>query len=228
MTDQRPAYQDSSRSSSVREVGVGPAGPVHIEMRLEPSGGQLLISGPGIPDVSVQRIEPARERDRRERAEAAAIARGKPTAYERHRAARFRSWVSRPDLFSRKAKATGMTVAGASAELEPGGGRLQRSSFDVRARVNERGYLLSQTGRRTARVLRDGVLTATLRRSSAYGQGPRYDGDLEWGPAADHLDVAMTHALASAYRVGADAFLVNLLKWIGYAVFAAVTAALGG
>jgi hypothetical protein len=118
-----------------------------------------------------------------------------------------------------------MTVAGDQAELRPGGGHMFRSSFDVRAQVNNRAYVLSQSGRRAAQVLRDGRLVARLRRSARYRNGPRYDGDLGWEAGADALDVAITHALAGAYRVGANGFFLNLLTWTGVV---AVAVASGG
>lgn len=217
MTGQGTDYQRAARSADVREVAAGPAGPVRIETRLAWSGGQLVISGPDIPCVRIEHVESARERARRERAEAV-IARGKQSRYELRRAARFRNWASWSDLFSRKGKAVRLAVAGATAELQPGSGRLTRPSFDVGAQVNERAYLLSQTGRRTAQVLRDGRLVVSLRRSSAYGKGPRYDGDPDWAAVADSLDVALAHSLASAYRVGAYGFFLNLLRALGYVV----------
>ncbi|MBO0825076.1 MAG: hypothetical protein J2P27_14675 [Actinobacteria bacterium] len=214
MTFDRPAYREPAGSCSVREITAGPAGPVRIELRFVPSGGQLLISGPSIPLVSVQRIESAKDLARRERADARAVARGKPTAYESHRANRFRIWAAQADLFSRRPRAVSMRVAGVKAELRPGGGHLLRSSFDVRAQVNARNYLLSQSGRRAAQVLRDGRLLARLRRKAGDRMNRRYDGDVIWEAGADDVDVAITHALANAYRVGSDGFLLNLLKWI--------------
>jgi len=225
MTEQNPARPDPSRPCSVREIVAGPAGPVRIELALAPSGGQLMVSGPDIPLVSVQPVESALGRNRRERAEAATLARGKLTAHEKYRARRFRAWAAQPDLFSRNAVAVSMTVDGARAELRPSRGHLERSSFDVRAQVGERSYLLSQSGRRAGQVLRDGRLVAELRRSSRYQKDHRYEGDLAWEAGVDHLDVAITHTFATAYRVGADGFFLNLLKLSGLLV---LTAALGG
>ena len=217
--------QDPADPSRSRDVAAGPAGPVRIETRLAPSGGQLVICGPHIPRVTVERVEPAAERARREKANAWAVAKGKPSQHERSGASRFQFWAHQPDLFSRNRAAVRLTVAGATAEMRSCRGFVMRSSFNVCARVNEREYLLSQVGRCTAQVLRDGHPVAQLRRESAYRTGPRYSDDIEWDIGADHIDVALTHGLASAYRVGADGFLLNLPKWVGIVVLGAI---LGG
>lgn len=220
--------QNPTDPSRARDMAAGPAGPVRIETRLAPSGGQLVICGPHIPRVSVERVEPAAERARREKADARAAAKGKRSQHERHGAARFQLWAHQPDLFSRKPAAVRLTVADATAEMRPRRDFVMRSSFNVCAQVNEREYLLSQVGRRNTQVLRDGRPVAQLRRESAYRPGPRYSDEIEWGIDADHIDVALTHALASAYRVGADGFFVNLLKWVGYGVIAVFSGILGG
>ena len=75
-------------------------------MRLAPFG-QVEISGPDIPRVSVEHIESAAQRASREKVEARAAATGKPPPLERFRAFRFRRWVSRPGLFSRNLGAVG-------------------------------------------------------------------------------------------------------------------------
>jgi hypothetical protein len=53
----------------IREVAIGPAGSVRIEMRLAPFG-QIEISGPDIPRVSAEHIGSAVQRANREKVEA--------------------------------------------------------------------------------------------------------------------------------------------------------------
>jgi hypothetical protein len=91
--------------------------------------------------------------------------------------------------------------------------------------VNDRQYVLSQIRGRQARVTRHGRALGELRRISRYGRGPRYDPDVAWGDGADPIDVAMTHALASAYSVGAWGFPRNLLRAVGHVIVAILTLA---
>lgn len=195
-----------------REVAIGPAGPVRIEWRLAPYG-QIEISGPDIPCVTVEHLESSAERAAREKAETRAAAKGRLPPLEARRAFRFENWTSQPDLFGRKGAAARLTVADAVADLRPQRALMRRSSYDVRAQVGEREYLLSQKGRRRAVVLRNGLPVAELVRPARYGTSrPRYTEAVPWGAEADGADVAMTHSLANAYRVGADGFFLNLLK----------------
>jgi hypothetical protein len=193
---------------------------VRIEVRLVPPAPlmiacpQLIVRGPGIPLVSIDRVESAWERARRENAEAEMAVSGK-----RHRRAarlsdaRLEYELNRPDLFSRT-WAVSLTVAGSAAELRPRRVLLARASYRVDARVNGRRYAMTQVWWRSARVKRDGQTVAVLRRPLSVQNGPRYADDVRWAVCADPVDVAMTHALGSAYQVGSPGFLVNLVRWI--------------
>ena len=205
-------YEYASDVFRSREIAVSPAGPIRIEWRLAPYG-QIEISGPDIPCVTVERVESPAEGAAREKAEARSAAKGRLPPLEANRVRRLQGWASRPDLFSRKPEAVRVTVADAVVDLGPQRAFMRRSSYDVRAQVDKREYLLSQKGRRRAVVLRDGLLVAELVRPAAYtASRPRYKDAVPWGAEADGVDVAMTHSLANAYRVGADGFFLNLLK----------------
>jgi hypothetical protein len=160
-------YEYASDVCGCREVAIGPAGPVRVEWRLAPYG-QIEISGPDIPCVSVEHVESRAERAAREKAEARAAAKGRLPPLETNRALRFQRWASRPDLFGRKPEAVRLTVADAVVDLRPQRAFMRRCSYDVRVQVDKREYLLSQKGRRRAVVLRDGLLVADLVRPAAY------------------------------------------------------------
>ena len=205
-------YEYASDVCRSREVAISPAGPVRIEWRLAPYG-QIEISGPDIPCVTIEHVESAAERAAREKAEARAAAKSRLPPLDRNRVLRFQGWASRPDLFGRKREAVRLTVADAVADLRPQRAVMRRSSYDVRAQVDGRDYLLSQKGRRRAEMLRSGIVVAELVRPAAYRTSrPRYEDAVTWGVEADSVDVAMTHSLANAYRVGANGFVLNLLK----------------
>lgn len=216
---------DPARS---RELTAGPSGPVRIETWLTAAGGRVEVSGAGIPQVTVAHVESLYDQTRREEAEARAAARGKPTKHQLKGGSRFAAWAAKPDLFSRKPYAARLTVAGDAAELRPSRAFLARSTFNVSAQVGERGYQLSQTGVRTAQVLRDGQPVAWLTRDPAGTTRERYREDVAWDEGAERVDVAVTHALASAYRVGADGVALSLLKGLGYAVVMVASVLTGG
>ena len=203
----QPAHVGVSR---IRDIPDGPAGPVRIEVRLIPRT-QLVISGPGIPRVCLDRVETAAERALRERAEAMAAAKGRPPPPAGPSKRWLKTGFSAPELFTRDQKHEGvrLTVAGATAELRPRPAIMVRASYGVRAQVSDRHYLLSQVSRRRARVRRDGQTVAGLRRPSTYKKGSRY-ADVQWAAGVDPIDVAITHTLASAYRVGSPGFMSNL------------------
>jgi len=214
-----PVPQGPGRIWSVRDVLAGPSGPVRIEVRLMPpeplmiARPQLTVTGPGIPPVSIDRVESAWERARRESAEAEIATTGRrPVRTARLRGAGLQAVLNRPDLFSRN-WAVSLTVAGSAADLSPRRVLLVRASHGVDATVNGRRYALTQVWWRSARVRRDGLTVAILRRPLAVQNGPRYADDVHWTASADPLDVAMTHALGSAYQVGSAGFLVNLVRW---------------
>lgn len=211
-----PVPEVAGGSSSVRQVAAGPAGPVRIEVRLIPPAPltvahhQLTVSGPGIPQVRIDRVETTREQARREKAEAKLAAKGKrPRAAARLSGAPLERAMKLPDLFPRMLGAARLTVAGAAAELRPRRALMVRASYGVDAQVSGRRYALTQVWWRTARVKRDGQKVAGLQRRSSYQNG-RYADEVDWAAGADPLDVAMTHALASGYRVGSPGFLANL------------------
>ena len=164
----------------VRDVDASPAGPVRIELRMSPL--RLVVSGPALPRVCVERAETTAERARREKAEARAARRGKPpppppvVPGERQ----LKERLSLPDVFPRQREAAGLTVDGSAAGLMPGRALIKRASFDVRAQVYDRQYVLSQIRGRQARVTRHGRTVAELRRTSRYGRGPRYDPGVAW------------------------------------------------
>jgi hypothetical protein len=175
---------------------------------------QLTVSGPGIPQVRVERVESAWERARRENAEAEVATTGKrPRRAARLSSGQLEAMLNGPELFSRT-WAVSLTVAGSVAELSPRRVLLVRASHGVDATVNGRRYVLTQIWWRSARVKRDGLTIASLRRPLAVQDGPRYADDVHWTASADPLDVAMTHALASAYQVGSAGLLVNLVRWL--------------
>lgn len=128
----------------VRDVDASPAGPVRIELRMSPL--RLVVSGPALPRVCVERAETTAERARREKAEARAARRGKPpppppvVPGERQ----LKERLSLPDVFPRQREAAGLTVDGSAAGLMPGRALIKRASFDVRAQVYDRQYVLSQ------------------------------------------------------------------------------------
>lgn len=220
----QPGSPGPAGAVSVRDVDASPAGPVRIELRISPL--RLVVSGPALPRVCVERVETTAERARREKAEARAARRGKPppppvVPGERQ----LKERLSLPDVFPRQREAAGLTVGGSPAGLMPGRALIKRASFDVRAQVNDRQYVLSQIRGRQARVTRHGWTVAEIRRTSRYGTGPRYDPDVGWADGADPTDVAMTHALASAYSVGAWGFPLNLLRAAGRGIVAILTLA---
>ena len=152
---------------------------------------RLVVSGPALPRVCVERVETTAELARREKAEARAARRGKPPPPpvlpgERQP----QEQLSLPDVFPRQREAATLTVDGSPARLMPGRALLNRASFDVRAQANDRQYVLSQTRGRQARVTRHGRAVAELRRTSRYGKGPRYDPGVGWADGADPIDVA--------------------------------------
>jgi hypothetical protein len=137
-----PSVQQISREPThVRDVVTGPAGPVPIDLWSGPLG-RLVVSGPGVPWVRIDRAETEAERAGRAKAEA------------------------------KGRRPPGLAVG---------------SPHD-----------------------RDGRTVARLRRP--YRSGERYQADVRWRDGADPLDVAMTHALAGTYRVGAHGFILNLFK----------------
>lgn len=211
-----PVPEAAGGISSVRDVAAGPAGPVRIEVRLIPSAPltiarhQLSVTGPGIPQVRIDRVETTREQARREKAEAKMAATGKrPRTAARPGRNPLEQMLRLPDLFPRVQGAARLNVAGSAAELRPRRAVMVRASYGVGAQVSGRRYALTQVWWRTARVKRDGQQVAGLQRRSSYQNG-RYADDVEWAAGADPLDVAMTHALASGYRVGSPGFLANL------------------
>lgn len=215
-----PVTHGPGRIWSVRNVLAGPSGPVRIEVRLMPPAPlmiarpQLTVSGPGIPQVRVDRVESAWDRARRESAEAETATAGKrPRRAARLSSAAVEAALNRPDLFSRT-WAVSLNVAGSAADLSPRRVLMVRASLGVDATVNGRRYALTQIWWRSARVKRDGQTVARLRRPLSVQIGPRYADDVHWAASADPLDVAMTHALASAYQVGSAGFLVNLVRWL--------------
>lgn len=175
--------------SRIRDIPGGPAGPVRIEVRLIPQT-QLVISGPGIPRVCLIESRPP-----------------PPAGPSKHW---LKTAFSAPELFDRDRAGVRLTVAGATAELRPRPAIMVRASYGVRAQVSGRHYLLSQVSRRRARVRRDGQTVAGLRRPSTYKKGPRYADNVKWAAGVDPIDVAITHTLASAYRVGSPGFVSNL------------------
>lgn len=215
-----PPPHESGEIWSVREVASGPAGPVRIELRLiEPyqlmaMRPQLTVSGPGIPQVRLDRVESALERERWEHmaAQTAAAGKGRRRAV-RPRGRQLEQALAAPDLFSRR-WAVSLAVAGSPAELRPRRVLMTRASYGVDARVSGRRYTLAQVWWLSARVTRDGRTVARLRRPLAVSGGPRYADAISWTARADPVDVAMTHALASAYQVGSPGFAVNLVAWI--------------
>lgn len=212
--------QEPGQIVSVREVPSGPAGPVLIVVRLIPAAPfmaarpQLSVSGPGIPQASVDRVETAWERARRENAEAKVVASGRRArGAARLSGPRLEEMLNQPDLFSRS-WGVSLTVAGSAAGLSPRRALMARASFGVDAEVSGRRYALAQVWWRSARVKRDGQTVARLRRPLSLQNGPRYADDVRWAAWADPVDVAITHTLASAYRVGSPGFLVNLWRWV--------------
>lgn len=199
-----------------REIPAGVAGPVRLELRLGWPR-RLVVSGSMIPTVRIDRVETPRERARREKR----AAKGKTTKrVDDHPGSNDMGPYTARDTFPRKPGSVALTVADAPAELAPRRVFMFRATYGARATVAGRRYLLLQTSWFRARVRRDGQRVARLRRVRK-SRRP-YEDDVRWEPGADPLDIAMTHALASAYRVGSPGFLYNLTAGVFYTILIAL------
>jgi hypothetical protein len=198
----------------VRRIPPGLAGAVQVESS---AGRRLAVTGPGIPSVRVERVETPRERAHREKR----AAKGKPPVTgDRHAIADGSAPFTVPDAFTRDRQALVLTVADARAKISPRRVFVIRATYGVRAEAAGRRYLLAQTSWFRAKVVRDGRVVARLRRLRRGGLP--YEDDVRWMDA-DPLDVAMTHTLATAYRVGSPGFVYNLLAAGWYAVYLLIT-----
>jgi hypothetical protein len=115
----QPGSPGLAGADSVRDVGASPAGPGRIELRMSPL--RLVVSGPALPRVCVERVETTAERARREKAEARTARRGKPPPPpvlpgERQ----LKERLSLPDVFPRQREAASLTVDGSPVGLMPG------------------------------------------------------------------------------------------------------------
>lgn len=99
-----------------------------------------------------------------------------------------------------------LTIDGQQAPLHCGRRGLRRSTFNVRATVAGREYLLRQERRRRARLERDGQQVSRLSTTDK-GRTMR----AEYLRGADVVDATMGVALGMTFGVGAPGFLSNFL-----------------
>lgn len=99
-----------------------------------------------------------------------------------------------------------LTVDGQPAPLDCGRRALRRATYDVRATVAGREYLLRHTGRRHARLDRGGQPVARL---STVEPGRTMAATYE--PAADAADATVAIGLGLTLGIGAPGFLRNVL-----------------
>ncbi len=102
-----------------------------------------------------------------------------------------------------------LTIDGRPAPLDCGRRAMRRSTFNVRATVMGREYLLRHHGLRRADVERDGQRVSSL---STPDKGRTLLA--EYQPGADVVDATIGVALGMALGVGAPGFLRNLLDHV--------------
>jgi len=114
--------------------------------------------------------------------------------------------VRPPRIVPGNRHAVTLTIDGQSAPLDCGRRALRRATFNVRATVAGRDYLLRHDGRWHARLERNGLPVSRL---STSDRGATLHAAYE--PGADVVDATMSVALGLVLGVGAPGFLRNLL-----------------
>ena len=104
---------------------------------------------------------------------------------------------------TRRANQLTLVVNSRRGVLLPSRNGSGRAAYDVEALAWSRRYRLRQTGPEHAEVTRNDLRVARLLRG--YPQPDRRYA-VGWDPAADAVDRALVHALASAFRIGATTF----------------------
>jgi hypothetical protein len=117
--------------------------------------------------------------------------------------------VPPPRIVPNSRDAVTLTIDGHRAPLDCGRRAMRRSTYDVRATVAGREYLLRHTGRWWAELERDGQRVSRLVTSDR-GQTLLAD----YQPGADPVDATMGVALGMALGVGAPGFVRNLLNLV--------------
>jgi hypothetical protein len=117
-------------------------------------------------------------------------------------------WLVRPPrIVPNDRHAVTLTIDGQPAPLDCGRRAMRRATFDVRATVAGREYLLRHEGRWRARLERDGQTVSRLSTTDS-GETVR----AAYQPGADVVDATMGVALGLVLGVGAPGFLRNLLS----------------
>lgn len=116
-------------------------------------------------------------------------------------------WLVRPPrIVANDRHAVTLTIDGQPAPLDCGRRAMRRATFDVRATVSGREYLLRHEGRWRARLERNGQHMSRLSTSDG---GETVHAVHQ--PGADVVDATMGVALGLVLGVGAPGFLRNLL-----------------
>ena len=116
-------------------------------------------------------------------------------------------WLVRPPrIVPNDRHAVTLTIDGQPAPLDCGRRAMRRATFDVRAAVAGREYLLRHEGRWRARLERNGHTVSRLSTTDS-GETLR----AVYQPGADVVDATMGVALGLVLGVGAPGFLRNLL-----------------
>jgi hypothetical protein len=115
-------------------------------------------------------------------------------------------WLIRPPrIVPNDRHSVTLTIDGQPAPLDSGRRALRRATFNVRASVVGREYLLRHDGRWRARLERNGQQVSRL---STPDRGLTVNA--EYRPGADVVDATMGVALGTVLGVGAPGFLRNL------------------
>lgn len=114
--------------------------------------------------------------------------------------------VPPPRIVAGGRDAIAFTIDGQHAPLDCGRRAIRRATFDVRATVAGRDYLLHHEGRRQARLERSGQVVSRLS-TPDHGETMR----AVHQPGADVVDATVGVALGTVLGVGAPGFLRNLI-----------------
>lgn len=128
-----------------------------------------------------------------------------PEAAKRH----LLRWIRPPQIVPTDRRSVALTVGGQAAPLDCGRRAMRRATFNVRATVMGREYLLRHEGRWRARLERDGHVVSRL---STVDRGASVQAVYQ--PGADVVDATMGVAIGRVLGVGAPGFLRNLADGI--------------
>lgn len=95
------------------------------------------------------------------------------------------------------------------AAFDPGRRAMRRATYDGRATLGGREYLLRQRCFRRATLVRDGTTVAHLHRG---GKGELPVQVTQWAPVAEQFDFLAAVVLGGTLGVGAPGFVTNLLN----------------